>query len=540
MVWVVERVGIVVGYPCAVGLLAYPGIDAVYQLVYGYAVKEREVGVAIVCDVGHAHIVLGEVAEQRRGELPCGIRRLARLDGAKLCGDIAGERHGLLASVEARAEYGKVYHESLLVVHDLWLLGNHAHVVGVAVALVVYEHGELGWHHGLYDVLGKRVVAIDVALHEIREVEVGRWLHLQAHGEERAGLVGGAVVECERSAKAVGGHILGCGILGGYEEECGYTLLACGQGPLAVLFASEAFYLLYLYLHLVSGGYGSGLHVGGVDIDHDVAHVRVGAVVDGQRAAECLSGEHQLLLDFELHLGAGVLRGSLLVEQPVLAGAVHQVVEGGKAHVDHLCHDVVSLAYYAGELVFVGMVVAVVVHAFELAPLVADALHITAQREVGHVGALVGHERGEVGAQSLRLVVDGGGGGYRGEVEVPEVAIVLHLLQGEVDVGECAHEFVVEALGGERLAGTGELGIVVEERLIVTPVHHLLSARRLEQGGQHGGLGVVVGRSLCHRRLVGVEGLDQTRQFAGRSERHAYSPLHELIATALGTLDAVP
>ena len=401
MVWVVERVGIVVGYPCAVGLLAYPGIDAVYQLVYGYAVKEREVGVAIVCDVGHAHIVLGEVAEQRRGELPCGIRRLARLDGAKRCGDIAGERHGLLASVEARAEYGKVYHESLLVVHDLWLLGNHAHVVGVAVALVVYEHGELGWHHGLYDILGKRVVAIDVALHEIREVEVGRWLHLQAHGEERAGLVGGAVVECERSAKAVGGHILGCGILGGNEEECGYTLLACGQGPLAVLFASEAFYLLYLYFHLVSGGYSSGLHVGGVDIDHDVAHVRVGAVVDGQRAPECLSGEHQLLLDFELHLGAGVLRGSLLVEQPVLAGAVHQVIEGGKAHVDHLCHDVVSLAYYAGELVFVGMVVAVVVHAFELAPLVADALHITAQREVGHVGALVGHERGEVGTQSL-------------------------------------------------------------------------------------------------------------------------------------------
>ena len=112
------------------------------------------------------------MTEQGTSQIPSGIRTAAGRDVAKLCGNERIECHGLLASVQAAADDGKVHLQSLFVLHNLRLLGHHAHVCGITLALVVDEYGELCRYDRFY-FLCQGVVAIDVALHEVGQIQFG-------------------------------------------------------------------------------------------------------------------------------------------------------------------------------------------------------------------------------------------------------------------------------------------------------------------------------------------------------------------------------
>ena len=148
----------------------------------GHAVEQREVFIAVAGDMGSLHLVVEEVAEQRRGKPPLRIRGTLCGDGAEVSRHAAAQCQSLVAAVDLTAQQFKVDEQSLLVVHYLRLMGGHAHIGSIAVAHIVDEQCKLSGYHRLYHVLRERVVAQDVALHKVDEVELRRRLHGEGDG----------------------------------------------------------------------------------------------------------------------------------------------------------------------------------------------------------------------------------------------------------------------------------------------------------------------------------------------------------------------
>ena len=134
------------------------GCEATDEFVDGDLVEQRQVLVAIAGDVGGLYIILHKVTQQRALQPPLGISLRVGRNGAEVGRNSLSQGQRLLLSVQLRADKLEVDEQSLLVVDNLRLVGDHLDVGGIAVALVVDDKCKLGRHHRL-NLVGQCIVA---------------------------------------------------------------------------------------------------------------------------------------------------------------------------------------------------------------------------------------------------------------------------------------------------------------------------------------------------------------------------------------------
>ena len=253
--------------------------------------------------MGGLDVVVDEVAEQRALEPPLGIGLRVGGDIAELGGDGLAHSQRFLLSVELRRDELKVDEGTLLVLDDLRLLRHHAYVGGIAVALVVDNHGKLAGHHRLY-LLGQRVVAIEVALHEVGQVELRRRLHGERHGIELTGHLqaGVGVNVVERATERIVDRLVGSGILRRDEEDGSRTGAVCTQVPAAlhIEVALKHLQALGVHLKLLVGSHHACLLVDDLQLQFHVGHgIFLVAVAHRERTTECLTRHRHGLVNLQ-------------------------------------------------------------------------------------------------------------------------------------------------------------------------------------------------------------------------------------------------
>ena len=267
------------------------------QLVNLHRVDQRGAQIAVVVQVLKAGREVLELALQARQQVPL------RGDGGAR-GDIAQvDRQRVAAGMgtHLRADDLEVDQQALLVFDDLGLGRTDAQVGRPALADIDHLQAKRKRLRRL-DLIGERVVADDVALPEVIEIELGLGIDGDARGQQRHVDDGATFVVVQRAAHAVDRGDVGRGLVGGHK---GVINLADGAGrdrPMPV------------GVHRQVGGGGAAHHelaigviaVGVADVQRqcDVGQCRVAAaVVQLQRALEGRAGDDRLLLDAQAHLG---------------------------------------------------------------------------------------------------------------------------------------------------------------------------------------------------------------------------------------------
>ena len=281
---------VVVGGRAEVG-----GVD---QLMDLHPVDQRGAQVTVVVQMGEAGREILELALQAGREIPLrgdggGGRNIAQVNGQRVGA-------GLVAHLAA--DDLEVDQQALFVFDDLGLGRADGQVARPALADVDHLQAQREWQRG-FDRVGERIVADDVALPEVVEVELGLGVDGDARRQQRHIDDAAGIVVMQRAADAVEGGRIGRGIVGGHK---GVENLADGAGvdrPVAV------------------GVDGQVLRAGAADHELAVGVVAVGvsdvqrqrgigqrgiavAVVQLHRALEGGAGDHRLLLDAQAHLSA--------------------------------------------------------------------------------------------------------------------------------------------------------------------------------------------------------------------------------------------
>ena len=266
---------------------------AMYQLMDGHLVEQRQVFVAITGDMGGLHLVVGEVAKQRACQPPLGVHLRVGGYGAEVIGDSLSERQGGITTVYLRADQFEIDKQALLILNNLGLLRHHIHVCGIAVALVVDKQCKLG-RYGLFNLLRQRVVAIDIALHEVSQVKLWRWFHGECDGRECAR----CFKTCERidirqdSAKRILPSNGWCCVLCGDEQNLCHTSSLCFKGPTLIKtwISGKTSQRFRVNLELVTCCHYAFL-VSDDQFQLDIGHGRrLAAVEHRERSAESLAG----------------------------------------------------------------------------------------------------------------------------------------------------------------------------------------------------------------------------------------------------------
>ena len=171
--------------------------------------------------MGGLDVVFGEVAKQRTGYPPLCVSLPFGLYRAEVGVCVAAKGHHLVGSVEAAARQLEVDCQSFLVVNYLRLLCYYAQVCGVSVAHVVDEQCKLSLFARL-DGFCQRVVTVNVALHEVCQLEVGGGVHRQRYGVNLACCGKSVVWICirQRAAEHVVGGFRRRRVLGGDIQYC--------------------------------------------------------------------------------------------------------------------------------------------------------------------------------------------------------------------------------------------------------------------------------------------------------------------------------
>ena len=213
------------------------------------------------------------------------------------------------------------------------MLGEHTHVGGSTIALVVDKHGKFSRYDGFNNILGERVVAVDVALHEVGQVELGRRLHLQADGIEIAVLIAVAIEPGERTAEGVCGERVWSSVLRRYEENGGYTRSVACQCPRTFQSSLEALDAFEVDLELMARCLLTK-QIANHKVKVDFFKIDSRTVLHSQRAAESLTREDEPLFNLEFHACTDIRGGALSVFQPICVCALYEFLPVGYAHID--------------------------------------------------------------------------------------------------------------------------------------------------------------------------------------------------------------
>ena len=177
-------------------------------------------------------------------------------------------------------------------------MGRHSHILGIAIALVVDNQGKLGILHRL-NLLGQRIVAEDVTLHEVIEYKVGRRPYREPLGSEftRYKQARERVDVAERATKQINLILGGSCILGRDEQDGGHTGLIGAKRPACIqahttLKAVEAFGCDFKFMTSSDIALLIGHHQCQLSVADGFA---VMAVIHGQCATEGLTCQYQML-----------------------------------------------------------------------------------------------------------------------------------------------------------------------------------------------------------------------------------------------------
>ena len=269
-----------------------------------HLVEQREILVAVAAHVCRLDIVVGEMTQKRRLQPPLGVRLRVRRNGAKLGRYALAQAQHLLLTVQLRAHELEINEQPLLVLNNLRLLRHHAHVRSVAVALVIDDDRKLGGNHRLHGILRQRVVAVDVALHEVRQVKFRRRLHRQRHRVEIASHLKARIgVDVrQRTAKGVLRVLFGSSIFRRDEDNRRRARLLSAQRPpaLHVQLTLKALQALRVHLHLMAAHHLARRHVRHVQPQLHLLHrTFLVAIEHRERAPEGLSCQRHRLIDLQ-------------------------------------------------------------------------------------------------------------------------------------------------------------------------------------------------------------------------------------------------
>ena len=166
------------------------------------AAHQAQIRIAEAVVVDDVCLVGDEMSEQRTGEPPFTHARATGLDVA--------ERNLLQAelpfvAVECGSVHGKIDSQALFIFYNLGLGGFQQHVLGRTCATVMDNHTQFCRDDGFYPIFGQRVIAEDVTLHEVVDVQVGTRVHHNIHRIEVVGhaLAREGIDETERAAEGV-------------------------------------------------------------------------------------------------------------------------------------------------------------------------------------------------------------------------------------------------------------------------------------------------------------------------------------------------
>ena len=291
------------------------------KLVDADLAEEREVGIAIARNVSGSDIVVGEVAEQRTLQPPLGIELRVGRNGAEVVGDRLAERQGSIATVHLRTDDFEVDGQAFLVSNNLRLLRHHADVGGIAIALIINKESKLGGLHRFYHIERQWVVAVDIALHEVGEVELGRRLHGERDGIELARYfqTGEGVDVAQRTAEGIVDRLCRSGMLRWYEEHGSRSCAVGCKRPSSIecQLPGEALQAFCIDLELMACGNNARGSVGDREVQLHILHGRLLVAVEhGERATEGLTGHHHLLRELQ---GDGGADGTVLFRYFLIA-----------------------------------------------------------------------------------------------------------------------------------------------------------------------------------------------------------------------------
>ena len=229
-------------------------------------------------------------------------------NGTELGSDIIAHGQGLVLTVKLRRYELEVDIQALRVVYNLGLFRHHAHVRGITVALVVHYHGKFAGNHRL-NCLGQRVVTVQVTLHEVCQIQLGRRFHCQGNRRQLARYlhIGKYIKVRECTTERIVDRTVGSSILGRNEHYCGNTHAVRTQIPAAVhvQVTLEVLQALGMHLELALRSHEARFLVGHVQLQLDIVQgTCIATVLNGQRAAECLTRHCHCLVDLQRNAGA--------------------------------------------------------------------------------------------------------------------------------------------------------------------------------------------------------------------------------------------
>ena len=322
----IERVGQVVGVGQVVdqevGLavfVAAVGVDRLDQLVDLDALDQREPLVAQAVEVLEGGLVVDELPLQRRGHPPLGDGRFAGGDVA----EVGRQRGGHVLAGHLGGDDLEIDQEPLLVLDDLGLRRNDPQFLGVAGAVVLNQHGQLE-RLGRLDLVGPGVVAENVALPEVVQVEFGLGVDGDGHGNERGRNFHAIFRVLNLAADEVLRNTLRGGLRRGNNQPMGRTgrMWSDNARPVHV---GEPDILGRMnpeqVRHVMSGG---------VQNHHIHEHVLQGSVrtvFEFQPRVEGVAGHHDLLLELQSDPSADARRIALGHSEQAVARVLNGQIE---------------------------------------------------------------------------------------------------------------------------------------------------------------------------------------------------------------------
>ena len=275
---------------------------------------QAQIRIAEAVVVDDVCLVGDEMSEQRAGEPPFTHARATGLDIA--------ERNLLQAelpfvAVERGSVHGEIDSQALFIFYNLGFGGFQQHVLGHARATVMDNHTQFCRDDRLYPIFSQWIVAKDIALHEVVDVQIGTRIH---HNIHRIEVVGHAraregIDKTERTAEGV---LLGddrCSHFGGDELHHNAARILSSQIRSAIC---ARHIVIRQEIDLEEVGAIHTILVSNHKIDINILHrLAFVPVVDGKRTLKRLAGHGHLL--GELNGDSGTNRSRSMVGHIILS-----------------------------------------------------------------------------------------------------------------------------------------------------------------------------------------------------------------------------
>ena len=301
----VERVGIVVNIGFIIDQEVVASIgqvtvssNRVQQLVSPQTGDQAQLRITIGVVVDNVGRDGSELTKQGAGEEP--LCRCGCLAGNVSQVDV-GQTQSHLVTILQRANHVEVDSQTVFILGNLGLHRFHSDIGSRTVANIREAHCQSSRLAGFHLVGGQSVVTKDVALQEVVDLQVGRRIDRNVNRHEVVGdrLACSEVEIAEATAEVVDHRLSRSSTTLGDEAHLDGGLIVLDNsttGDVVDIVKRECVNLEEIALV-------DTLSILHNEVSHNLSHVGVGTVEDGQRTVECLAGHCHTLRELHRHLG---------------------------------------------------------------------------------------------------------------------------------------------------------------------------------------------------------------------------------------------